>query len=128
MKHHILILLTFIVSNNAVDPFEKQFDDVDNWLYTMQAYLSSSPISQVAGKMGPIRWNEVGLAGYAIIDVWLHYHCKLQNSGEKINACIRCYDTENATEMVACTAKYLPDDFMPCWDVEEVITLSLLSS
>ena len=55
MKHHILILLTFIVSNNAVDPFEKQFDDVDNWLYTMQAYLSSSPVSQVAGKMGPIR-------------------------------------------------------------------------
>ena len=128
MKHHILILLTLIISNNAVDPFEKQFDDVDNWLYTMQAYLSSSPISQVAGKMGPIRWNEVGLAGYAIIDVWLHYHCKLQNSGEKINACVRCYDTENATEMVACTAKYLPDDFMPCWDIEEVITYPLLIS
>ena len=55
MKHHILIFFAFIFSSYAVDPFEKQFEDVDNWLYTMQAYLSSSPISQVAGKMGPIR-------------------------------------------------------------------------
>ena len=55
MMHHILIFFAFIFSSYAVDPFEKQFDDVDNWLYTMQAYLSSSPISQVAGKMGPIR-------------------------------------------------------------------------
>ena len=66
------------------------------------------------------RWNEVGLAGYAIVDVWLHYHCQLQNTGEKINDCVKCYNTENVTQMVACTAMYLPDDFMPCWDVEEV--------
>ena len=91
----------------------------------MQAYLSSSPSSQVAGKMGPIRWSEVGLAGFAILDVWMHYHCKLQNTGEKINQCVQCFNTENATEMVACTAKYLPDDYMPCWDVEEVNILTL---
>ena len=71
--------------------------------------------------MGPIQWNEIGIAGYAIVDTWMYYHCKILNSEAKAAECMKCFDTENATQMIDCTDKYLPKDFMDCWDVKEVI-------
>ena len=62
----------------------------------MQAYLSLSPTNQMRGKMGPIKWNEIGIAGYAIVDTWMYYHCKILNSEQKAAECMKCFDTENA--------------------------------
>lgn len=88
----------------------------DEWKSSLEYYLRASPSLQKDDK---IRWNELGYVGGAIVEIWTYRDCSMKE-GIDPDHCVKCWleAAENVTDMINCTAQYMPENYMKCWDIQ----------
>jgi len=109
------IILTISI-HGTLGHFWGEDKDKDAWIYSMQA--SMFELAKQQGGLEPVKWDQLGYAGSAIIEVWIDQHCSLKDEGKTKYECHQCYidADDNVQKVIECTEKYLPEEYMECWN------------
>lgn len=112
------IILSIALLIKAIEAFDE--DSEEEWIFRMQHVLSKS-LSSIHGQN--VKFGQLGIAGGAVVDVWLNQHCSMKNGTEgKVMDCMSCFHRhyQNISGIANCTRTYLPDDYHSCVNYENV--------
>ena len=119
-----LLVLSIALLFKVIESFDEDSDE-DDWIFRMQHVLSRS-LSSLPGHQ--VKFDQLGIAGGAVVDVWLHQHCSLKNNSQgKVMECMSCFNRQykNTSGIANCTKAYLPDDYHTCVNFDYVSYIML---